>query len=179
MNFNRDTFAQHLSHYSGVSMTMNNNQPKWNQWAGTTGTLNTQLSYSKGGFNYRSWSPESTAMDNNLGILVSLKIDFANGIGDDHIILLVGFMNVEHVGPEMVFAQASVQFHGDDDLNIMGAPIKSDPTSPIDLGQAMYDSLNSQIQADHFGSDSTSQGRKTLPDIARANVNSLVGAVTL
>lgn len=177
MNFSRDTFTTQLGHYTGILFS--GGTAHWSQWSGTSGSLNTQLSYSKGGFDYRTWSPETSTLPTDLGLAISCKIDFANGIGDDHIILVVGFLKVEGAAPTINFIQASVQFHGDDDKNIMIAPIKSDPNNPTqDLGQVLYDSINSQIIADNFGTDNTSQGRKTLPDIARANVNSMIGAVS-
>lgn len=177
MNFSRNTFTTQLGNYTGISFS--GGTADWDQWPGTTGDLNTQLSYSKGGFNYRTWSPETSTLPTDLGLVVSCKIDFANGIGDDHIILIVGFLKVAGAAPTINFIQASVQFYNDDDQNIMIDPIKSDPNNPTqDLGQVLYDSLNSQILADNFGSDNTSEGRKTLPDIARANVNSMIGAVS-
>lgn len=177
MNFSRDTFTTQLGNYSGISFS--GGSASWDQWAGTTGSLNTQVSYSKGDFNYRTWSPESSAMPTDLGMVVSCKIDFANGIGDDHIILIVGFLKVQGSAPTINFIQSSVQFYNDTDLNIMIAPIMSDPNDPTqDLGQVLYDSLNTQIQADNFGTDNTSEGRKTLPDIARANVEAMMGAVS-
>ncbi len=178
MNFSRDTFANQLSGYTGISVTKSNDSPAWLPLNNTTGALNTYLSYSKGGFGYRTWSPETSTMPTDLGLLVSCKIDVENGIGDDHIVLMVGFLKVDGQAPQINFVQASVQFHGDDALNIMSAPITSDPSAPIDLGQAMYDSINSQIIADNLGTDDTSQARKTMPDIARANINSMIGAVT-
>jgi hypothetical protein len=176
MNFSRDTFTSNLGGYTGISFS--GGDASWDQWTGTTGNLNTQLSYDKGNFSYRTWSPETSNMPTDLGMVVSCKLDFANGIGDDHIILLVGFLKVQNSAPTINFVQASVQFYNDTDQNIMTDPLKSDPNNPQDLGQLLYDTLNSQILADNFGSDNTSEGRKTLPDIARANVNSMIGAVT-
>lgn len=177
MNFSRNIFTTNLGHYTGISFS--GGSAEWKQWSGTSGSLNTQLSYSKGGFNYRTWSPETSTLPTDLGLVVSCKIDFANGIGDDHIILVVGFLKVANAAPTINFIQASVQFYGDDDKNIMIDPIKSNPNDPTqDLGQVLYDSINSQIIADKFGTDNTSEGRKTLPDIARANLNSMIGAVS-
>lgn len=179
MNFDRDKFQANLANYSGVSMASHGNPAVyWNQWDNTGNTiLNQELTYNEGGYTYRSWSPETSAMNNNLGMLVSLKIDYEDGRGDDHIILLTGFMNLKGQGPTMVLAQASVQFHGDDDKNIMGAPVKYDPNHPTDLSQAMYNSLNQQIlDCGFYGDDA---GRNHLATIAMINVEALKGTVTV
>lgn len=177
MNFSRDIFTTQLGQYTGISFS--GGTADWDQWVGTTGDLNTQLSYSKTNFNYRTWSPETSTLPTDLGLVVSCKVDYANGVGDDHMILIVGFLKVAGTAPTINFIQASVQFYNDTSLNIMIDPIKSDPNNPTqDLGQVLYDSLNSQILGDNFGTDTTSQGRKTFPDIARANVNSMIGSVS-
>lgn len=176
MNFSRDKFTTQLGN-TGVSFPHGST---WQTYSGSSGEpLNTQLTYRKNNIEYRTWSPETSTLPTDLGLVVSCKIDFENGIGDDHIILIVGFLKVAGAAPTINFIQASVQFYNDDDQNIMIDPIKSDPNNPTqDLGQVLYDSLNSQILADNFGTDNTSEGRKTLPDIARANVNSMIGAVS-
>ena len=177
MNFSRDIFATNLGHNTGNSFS--GTSTDWHQWSNTTGYLNTQLSYSTGGFSYRTWSPETSTMPTDLGLVVSCKIDFVNGINDDHMILVVGFLKVAGAAPTINFIQASVQFNGDADQNIMIDPIKSDPNNPTqNLGQVLYDSLNSQIAADKFGTDYASEGRKTFPLIAQTNLNSMVGAVS-
>lgn len=176
MNFNRDTFQVNLDNIDGVVVAYDyDHKTFWNQWSGTAGTLQQEMTYTQGGYSYRSWSPETSSMNNNLGMLVSLKIDYENGRGDDHIILLTGFMNLANQGATMVFAQASVQFHGDDSDNIMGTPVKYDPSKHNDLAQAMYDSLQQQIQACGFTGDDA--GRNNLATIAQLNVQALMGSV--
>ncbi|MFN3851870.1 MAG: hypothetical protein ACK4NY_20700 [Spirosomataceae bacterium] len=169
MTFNHSTFATALDGYSGISISKS-----WYQWGGTTGSLNTVMDYDKGDYGYRTWYQETSSMKENSGMLVSCKIDFKRTTGDDHIIILTGFQATSN-GPQMVFAQASVQFHGDEDDNIIGTPVTSG-----DMGQGIYDTLNAQIQGKDFGGgvDSTADGRHTLPDIARANINSILQAVS-
>jgi hypothetical protein len=171
MTFNHDTFASQMNQYTGITVATKNGAFDWDQWIGTSGDLNKELDYAKNGFDYRTWWQEVTVMKENAGMLVSSKIDFANGLGDDHMILLTGFMATSS-GPKMIFAQISVQFHGDDSDNIM-----SDPITTGDIGQGIYDTLNSQIISKDFGSSDTAKGRQTFPDIARANVNSMIHSV--
>lgn len=45
-----------------------------------------------------------------------------------------------------------------------------------DIGQGIYDAINSQLSANYGLIDGTNDGRQTLPDIARANVNSIKSA---
>lgn len=172
MTFDHNTFAAQLDQYSGITVATKDGSYDWDQWKSTTGDLNKELDYDKGDFSYRTWYHEVGVMKNSAGMVVSCKIDFANGIGDDHIILLTGYMATS-TGPQMIFVQASVQFYGDDDLNIM-----SDPITSGDLAQGMYDTLNSQISAMNLGSDNTSMGRKTLPDIAKANITAMIHSVS-
>ncbi|MBU1188394.1 MAG: hypothetical protein KKC01_05115 [Gammaproteobacteria bacterium] len=177
MSFSRSSFASQLNATDGISI--DGGASNWTQWTGTAGSLNQLLSYSRNGFNYRSWSPESSTYPTDLGLVVSCKIDFANGIGDDHIILIVGFLKVADATPTINFVQASVQFYNDDDQNIMIDPIISDPNDPLDdIGQALYDALDTQVQAANFGDDSTSEGRKSLPAIAQINLNAMNGTVS-
>lgn len=177
MNFSRSTFGSQLDAISGVSI--DGGSSNWEQWSGTYGSLNQYLSYSKGGFDYRTWSPETSNYPTDLGLVVSCKIDFANGIGDDHIILVVGFLKVEGSAPTINFVQTSVQFYNDDDQNIMIDPIISDPNNPTeDIALEVYNALTTQIEGDNFGSDNTSEGRKTLPTIAQININAMIEAVT-
>jgi hypothetical protein len=177
MNFNRDTFQANLDKLDGVDVAYDSNRKTfWNQWSGTTGTLQQELTYNEGGYTYRSWSPETSAMNSNLGMLVSLKIDSESGIGDDHIILLTGFMNLKGQGPTMVLAQASVQFHGDDSQNIMGVPVKYDPNSTQTLDELLYDDLQQQINDCGFTGDNA--GRNNLATIAKLNVQALMGSVS-
>ncbi len=169
MNFSRDTFASNLGLYTTISS---------NPWPSSPeDDLNTYLLYGNSSFQYRTWSPEtSKILPTDLGMVVSCKIDFVNGITDDHMILIVGFLKVAGSAPTVNFIQASVQFNGDEKQNIMIDPIKSDPNDPTpNLGDVLYNSLNSQISADNFGTDYASEGRKTFPDIARDNLNAMIG----
>lgn len=176
MNFVRDTFAAQLGQNVGTSLSGNS----WDQWQQTKGGLNQVVSYAYSGSDWRTWSPESSAMLTDLGMLVSCKIDFANGVGDDHIILIVGFLKVKNAAPTINFVEASIQFYDDTDLNISSGPIKSDPNNPSDVATLLYNALNSQVQAEvgSLGSGGTLQGRKSLPDIARIHVESMAGTVT-
>lgn len=176
MNFSRDTFTANLGINIG-NTDITSNTP-WERFNGSDDDyLNKQLSYSKNHFNYRTWSPETSTLPTDLGLIVSCKIDFENGVGDDHIILIVGFLKVAGTtDPTVNFIQASVQFYGDDDKNIMIDPIKSDPNNPNqDLGQALYNALNDQISAYKFGTDGKNNGRNNLPDIAKDNLNAMKG----
>ncbi|MFI8979358.1 peptidase inhibitor family I36 protein [Ectopseudomonas khazarica] len=151
----------------------------WQQWKGTTGELNQSLEYRKGDYSYRTWYQELSVMRQNAGMLVTCKVDFVHSIYDDHVILMVGFMATAF-GPCAVFAQASIQFHVTDDSdfsNILGEPIYSTADAPIsDLGQAVADSLASQLAGMDFGSNDNNQARATLPDIAKLNVNIIIEA---
>jgi hypothetical protein len=175
MNFSRDTFTTQFGNSAGIGVTSD-----WDQWLATTGTLNQVLSYSYRGVNWRTWSPESSTMPTDLGMIVSCKIDFANGNGDDHIVLIAGFLKVQHAAPTINFAEASIQLNDDDDLNVSSGAIISDPANPSDISTLLYNSLNSQIlaEADQLGSGDTLTGRESLPDIARITLEAMMGTVS-
>lgn len=173
MNFNHDTFATQIKNTSGISCS----STSWSQWNNTKGNLNTVLNYSEGSDDFCTWYQETStwtdrASSKDAGMMVSCKIDFKRGTGDDHIILLACFMNTSS-GPQMKFAQASVQFHGSEQNNIVGTPVTSG-----DMGQGIYNSL-SAILNDDFGSvDDSTDGRKKLPGIAQINVNAMLRSVS-
>jgi hypothetical protein len=177
MNFSRDTFASQLGKTSGVAVS-----GSWDQWKQTSGNLNQELDYSYKGVNWRSWSPESSVMPTDLGMIVSCKIDFANGAGDDHIILIIGFLKVKNAAPTINFAEASIQFYNETSLNITSGAIKVDPSSstPQDIGSLLFNALDSQIQAEKskLGSGNTLTGRQSLSYIAQINVNAMKGTVS-
>lgn len=177
MNFSRDTFASQLGKTSGVAVS-----GSWKQWKQTSGNLNQELDYSYNGTNWRSWSPESSTMPTDLGMIVSCKIDFANGAGDDHIILIVGFLKVKNDAPAINFAEASIQFYNETSLNITSGPIKVDPSSatPQDIDSLLFNALDSQLQSEksQLGSGTTLTGRQNLSYIAKINVNALKGTVS-
>jgi len=176
--FDQGLFLQNMKDISGTSGVT-----AWAQWPGTIGNLNQQSGYTVGSYNYRTWYQETSVMASNLGMLVSCKIDYERTTGDDHIIILTGFSR-KPTGSgteftyEMVFAQASVQFHGSEDNNVIGAPVQASACGG-DMGNAIYNSL-SEILSINFGSsgDSTNDGRHTLPDIARRNINAMMGCVS-
>ena len=168
MTFDHTTFANQLDAYDGISISKS-----WYQWSNTSGSLNKTMEYKKNEYTYRTWYQETSSMKENSGLLVSCKVDYERATGDDHIIILTGFQ-ITSTGPVMIFAQASVQFHGDEDNNVIGTPVTSG-----DMGQGIYDSLNATIKYDDFGTvDDSTSGRRTLPDIARANVNAILHSVS-
>ena len=177
MNFDHNQFSQALGDYTGIEIQDADNNYGWNGWNLQTDTYSQVLNYSKGGFNYRTWYQEFS-YSGTLGMFVSCKVDYERLTGDDHIIILAGFANTNQ-GTTLVFAQASVEFHGSDNdnndfLNIITPPITLDQYS--DIGQGIYDAINSQLSANYGLIDGTNDGRQTLPDIARANVNSIKSA---
>lgn len=168
IDFNHTSFETNLGNQSGVSISKD-----WFQWSNTSGSLNQTMEYTKSDYTYRTWYQESSIMNGNIGMLLSCKIDFERTTGDDHIILLLGFSVTP---PDNIlvcqFAQASVQFHGSEDNNIVGVPVTSG-----DIAQGIYDSLSAILSIDFGTVDDTTAGRHTLPDIARLNVTAMLQSV--
>lgn len=180
INFSSNDFAGHLDQYDGVSIPMENGQYVWDQWSGTSGYLNTVLNYSKNGRSYRTWLHEVDIMRNRGGLIVSCKVDWENGAGDDHLVIMAGFTNAGD-SVKMVFAQVSMQFHHDEDQNIISSPYTTNNLDASDtlvyasnLADAIYNDLNAQVQAFNLGSSDTDEGRKALPEIAKANVEAMM-----
>lgn len=184
INFSSNVFAGQLDQYTGVSVDMTNGQYVWDQWGGTSGYLNTVLNYQKDGRNYRTWLQEVDILRNNTGLIVSCKIDWENGAGDDHIVVLAGF-STSTEGTKMVFVQASVQFHKDEDDNLVTQAYMTDAVDQSDnlvytsnLADAIYNDLNGQVVALNLGSGDTDEGRKSIPEIAKANVLAMTNSGT-
>ena len=53
-----------------------------------------------------------------------------------------------------------------------------DPNAPIDIAQALYQSLSDQIHIDAHDTSDTAVGRRSLPNIARLNANAMIGSVS-
>lgn len=185
INFSSNVFAGHLDEISGYTVNKDGNGAySWDQYTGS-GYLNTVLNYQKSSRNYRTWLQEVDVTRNNTGLVVSCKIDWENGAGDDHIVLFTGFAHTDN-GVQMVFAQASVQFHHDEDDNLVTAAYTTDSqdasenmTYASNLAQAIYDDLNGQVVALNLGTGDTDEGRKALPIIARDNVQAMMNSAYL
>lgn len=179
MNFDQNQFSTALGQYTGIVLEDADQNYGWSYWNLQTSEFSQVLNYSKGGFSYRTWYQE-VSFSGTLGMLVSCKVDYERLTGDDHIVILAGFTKTS-TGTTLVFAQASVEFHGSDMdntdfVNIITPPITLN-TSP-DIGQGIYDAINAQILDNYGLIDGTTDGRQTLPDIARANVNSIKSAAS-
>ncbi len=131
-----------------------------------------EMTYS--GSNYRTWHLE-TSMTQDLGMLVSCKIDYEPTSGDeDHVILMAGFTmpTSGSTTPILAFAQATIQFTDDSSMNIM-----SDSYSTGDIIDSLYNDLQGQLNAYSFSGDN--QGRKFLADITKANLEAMVNCTEM
>lgn len=147
--------------------------PDWLQWPDTKGELNTRQEFERGFFTYRTFHPEITLFKENAGMLLSCKIDFARETGDDHIILLMAFRAGTESAPVPLYAQVSVQFHGKEELDIVSTPVLEG-----DFGLQIHDQLKEKIKDYDFGKiDDTTAGRMFLPNVAMANIDSIISAV--
>ncbi|TDB64066.1 hypothetical protein [Arundinibacter roseus] len=175
MNFNYNTFAQKLDGYSGMDVDDEHTNYGWVQWdKKSTDDFNKVVKYtyenSKGTFHYETWHQETSLMKQNAGMMVSAKIDFNRGTGDDHIILMAGFNHKA----DLIFAQASVQFHGHEDANIITSPITSG-----DIAQGLQDAIQEQILDSYGHVDDSTDGRHTLPYIAKVNLEAMDEATSI
>ena len=121
--------------------------------------------------NYRAWWMETSVVGDNLGLLVSCKVDYDRGSRDDHMTLICGF---DHAG-KLLIAQAATQFHGASDKNFRTDLITSDVSSNV--AQALHDAMyNIQKKVD-YGDDRDNAGRKGLAYVAQMTVTGLAQSV--
>ena len=179
MTFNHNTFATQLDNTSGVTVGKDSSgNYEWDNM-GWDNDLCTYLNYTKGDYGYRTWYQETSEFASNIGMVVSCKLDFKRTTGDDHIILMVGFNNASGT-PQIVYAQASVQFNGDDDDNIVSDKIlaSSAGSAANDIATGLYNSLHDQISTIDFGNiDDSTEGRNELPEIAKINVLAMANSI--
>lgn len=163
ISFNHTAFADYLNGKSGIAVTQN---------FPSGANLNSSIEYTNSGNKYRTWYQEVSVMKESTGMIVTCKIDHERGGGtDDHVILMAIFCKVAAPNGgstlELKFAQASVQFGGDSDDNVVG-----DPVTAADIPQNVYSSLYSITQK--FVND---PGRMIIPDVVEANLRAMVAAV--
>lgn len=174
MNFNYNTFAQKLDGYSGMDVDDEHDNDGWVQWdKGSTDDFNKVVHYTfkndDGEFEYETWHQETSLVPGGVGMMASCKIDFNRTSGDDHIVVMSGF----DVDGKMNFAQASVQFHGSEDDNIITSQITSS-----DIPQGVFNAIKSGLKDSYGHIDDSTEGRHTLPDIAKANLQAMAAAVS-
>lgn len=177
MSFDHNAFATSLNNNSDTSVTSANNGGTydWSQWSGDSGDLNKILDYTQSSYPFRTWWLETSSANPAAGLdlIVSCKVDYVRGTTDDHIIIVVGFL-LSDSGPLTYFAQASVQFGGQEDYNFASTPVTSG-----DFGQEIHDQLHAVISGDDFGIiDDTTEGRNEIPDVAKANIDAIRAAVS-
>lgn len=170
LEFNADAFKSGLqsadSNFSSID--------DWAQFSGgnTTSDNNNVMEAVYQGYNYRTWFLE-TSMTQDIGMLVSCKIDYEVESGDnDHVIMMVGFTmpTVATDPPILAFAQAMIQFVDDSDDNIISELYSSGNTD--DIVGSLYNDLQGQLSQLTF--DDGNGGRAYLADIAKANLMSMV-----
>lgn len=117
---------------------------------------------------YRTWYQEAS-YSNQLGIIVSCKIDYEIADNkDDHIILLMGFSTPQDAGaaPILGFAQATIQFTDMSNSNIM-----TDTCTGNDIINEVYSQLSAKLSG--VSTDGGAGGRIYLADIAKANLQAI------
>lgn len=131
-----------------------------------------QYNESNQAFKYRTWYQE-VSFSTEIGMLVSCKIDYEiDSDKDDHIILLMGFRipSENSTTPLINFARATVQFTDNSNENI-NIPI----CSGDDCINDVYNQLSSSIS--NVSTNNSTQGRKHLADIAKANMNAIMSCI--
>ncbi len=122
--------------------------------------------------NYRVWYMETSTIKDNLGLLVSCKVDYDRGNRDDHMVLVCGF---NHAG-QLLMAQVAAQFHGAEDKNFRLDPVTSDKGTAT-VAQGLYDAMRSLQKKVDYGDDRDNAGRKGFAYVAQMILLSLAKSV--
>ncbi|GAB3839182.1 hypothetical protein [Hymenobacter jeollabukensis] len=113
--------------------------------------------------NYRVWYMETSVVGDNMGLIVSCKIDYDRGNRDDHLTLICGF---DATG-KLVLAQAAAQFHGADDKNFKISPVIAN-TDGVgnDVSEGLYNAMRDTQKKVDYGDDRDNAGRKGFAYVA-------------
>ena len=173
MKYDRSAFSKNLSQYDGIVMEDDANSDgtyPYIQYPHSSGNLNKQLFYSKNDHNFATWYQESTDDSTDIYKIVTCKLDHIRGNAeDDHCALFAAFVNTEN-GPVLATGMASINFQNDSDNNVVSGIITGD-----DIPDQIYQVLNDQVKDEDFSS--SSEGRKSIPDIIRANFEAMENAI--
>ncbi len=175
ISFNQESFFGVLSDTPGITGV----SP---QSSGNNSMLCTYAQYSSGGNTYHTWHPEISVMKNDVGMLLSCKIDLVhNNAEDDHIIMLAGFSRAPgpdgHYTIALQFVQATVQFAKNSSANIAGTPLRTDKDTNVtstDLPQMLQNSLQTAINAAGYASNTPQYG---MAAVAALNLQAMAASV--
>lgn len=169
-SFNYDGF------YDAINTKLSPNGNVVSNWTfkddSTNQSFSQVIEYNYQGFHFRTWYQE-ISFSTELGMIVSCKIDYEiDSHKDDHIILLMGFSipAANSRTPILSFARATIQFTDKSSENI-DIPVCKGDNSINDV----YNQLSSGVAK--VSTDSSTQGRKYLADIAKANMNAIMTCV--
>lgn len=171
MNFNYSAFPENLESVDHI-----HDSHSWDQWNGSDKTVNQvdEYRYHIGDddhhYQYRTWYPETSIVGDNVGLLVSTKIDYLRGTGDDHLVLLAGFLKTG----TLFIAQARAMFHGNS-----GSDFAIDPVTTGDIAQGVYDAITEISQDKSFGGNHDTKGRNGYAYIAKANLIAMTKSLNL
>lgn len=140
------------------------------QYPSSSGNLNKQLFYSKDDHNFATWYQESTDAESSTYKIVTCKLDHVRGLAeDDHCALFAAFVNTEN-GPILACGMASINYQNDTDNNVVSGMITGD-----NVPDQIYSVLNNLVKDKDFSS--SSDGRKAIPDIIKANFLAMEKAI--
>lgn len=181
LDFSHATFAQALDERPGINVKSAKTNNGWVAWDDdSSNRYNQVVEYvysdpaSGKDLNYRSWYMETSFMKGGAGLVVSVKIDYERTTGDDHLILVCIFNT--QANTELM--QASIQFHGASQDNLIIAPINQSMSNG-DMAQALHDQIVRQRGSVDYGGDTDNAGRKALADIAKFHVQAFEVATTV
>jgi hypothetical protein len=171
MNFDYTQFARALSS-NDPDLSVHNAQSD-NGWfyfdEHSSDPFNQVIEYNyQGKDNYRTWHQEISITKNNLGMIVSTKIDHIRGDNkDDHIALITGF----DASGKLNFAQAFIQMKEED-------PVSTTIVKSGDIPGQIHDQIDANMK-DDYGINGSNDGRQKIPHIVKVNINCMTKAVTL
>ena len=154
-----------------------------NSWDDKNGSA---VKYSPDGDHFRTWRPDYSVNYQNVGMLVSCKIDgIRDNNTDDHVILAATY----NIDGQLVTAQAVVRMENEDTVDTgtitydssqnlvqMTSMGSIDASQYNDIPSAIHDIMQNGMMQNSGYDDYTDQ-RKNLPHITKINLNAMSASI--
>lgn len=176
MRFNYDIYPAQLEDHRGMSVK----DTTWQTWFLSGKPTDKVIEYrnvvdgDKHDYVYRTWYPEATVAGSDLGMLVSVKIDYDRLVDtDDHMVLLAGF---DRAG-KLFIAQAATSYHGNSKSNVQTKPVSG--STNHEVADGIRDANEAAVTDAKLGGHHDTVGRTQFGTVARANLLAMGDCIEL
>lgn len=152
MKFNSDTFAKVM-------------KSKWDK------KDRKAMEYKEDGHKYRTWKPDSSLTSDELGILVTTKMDVVRSAAiDDHMVLQLSFDSLKN----LIQGQVAVQMEREDSI-LSGTIDDGTEGARVDVAVEIVANVRSQLKK--YGMFGSNAARQAIPDVIDRNIKAIVASI--